>query len=120
MKPASVLLEGALAAALVGVLTGAAAAPAPAADDSKVRGATRQVEDGAKKIGQGEVGAGVSETAKGIGNTVAEGAKYTGEKIKESGRAAEPQARSAWDSTRDGAIAFGRGVRNFFSSLFSK
>lgn len=115
MKAVSTVLAG----ALVGLLTLAVAAPVLAADDSKVRGATQQVEDGARKIGQGEVGAGVSQTAKGIGGTVAEGARYTGEKLKESGRAAEPQARSAWDNTRDGAIAFGRSVRDFFSRLFS-
>ena len=61
-----------------------------AADDSKVKAATQQVETGAKKIGDGQVGTGVEETAKGIGHTVSEGAKYTGEKFKESGKAAEP------------------------------
>ena len=55
--------------------------PATAADDSKVKAATGQVESGAKKIGQGKVGDGVEETAKGIGNTVVEGATYTGEKL---------------------------------------
>ena len=42
------------------------------------------------------VGTGVEETAKGVGHTVSEGAKYTGEKFKESGKAAEPEAKSAW------------------------
>ena len=113
MKPAVIIALGA-------VLGLGVSAPVLAADDSRVKGATRQVEDGAKKIGQGEVGQGVEQTAKGVGGTVAEGAKYTGEKLKESGRAAEPEARSAWDHTRDGAIAFGRSVRDFFASLFSK
>ena len=48
-----------------------------------MKAGTEQVESGAKKIGDGQIGEGVKETAKGIGSTVAEGAKYTGEKIKE-------------------------------------
>ena len=97
----------------------ATAVPAVAADDSKVKAATRQVESGAKKIGGGEVGEGVEETAKGIGNTVVEGAKYTGEKLKESGKAAEPQAKSTWSSVKDAAGSFGQSVKTFFTSLFS-
>jgi hypothetical protein len=93
--------------------------PVRAADDSKVQAATGQVEHGAKKIGQGQVGQGVEETAKGIGNTVVEGAKYTGEKLKESGKAAEPQAKSAWQNAREGAVDFGHSVKNFFSRLFN-
>lgn len=93
--------------------------PAGAADDSKVNSATRQVETGAKKIGQGKIGEGVEETAKGIGNTVVEGSKFAGEKLKESGKAAEPQAKSAWTNARDGAVAFGYSVRNFFQRLFT-
>ena len=93
--------------------------PVMAADDTKVNAATRQVETGAKKIGQGKIGEGVEETAKGIGNTVVEGAKFTGEKFRESGQAAEPHAKSAWANARDGAVAFGHGVKNFFSRLFS-
>ena len=93
--------------------------PVVAADDTKVNAATRQVESGAKKIGQGKVGEGVDETARGIGNTVVEGAKFTGEKLKESGKAAEPQAKSAWTNARDGAVAFGHSVKNFFTRLFS-
>jgi hypothetical protein len=57
--------------------------PAGAADQTKVNEATKQVERGAKQIGQGNVGTGVTETAKGIGNTVVEGAKFSGENIKE-------------------------------------
>ena len=53
-----------------------------AADDTKVKSATRQVEEGARTIGDGKVGPGVEETAKGVGNTVVEGAKYTGDKLK--------------------------------------
>jgi hypothetical protein len=56
---------------------------AGAADKTKVDQATRRVQQGAKEIGQGNVGAGVKETAKGIGNTVVEGAKFSGQTIKE-------------------------------------
>ena len=93
--------------------------PAVAADDSKVNSATRQVESGAKKIGQGKIGEGVEEMAKGIGNTVVEGAKFSGEKLKESGKAAEPEAKTAWTNVKDGATAFGYSVKNFFQRLFT-
>jgi hypothetical protein len=96
----------------------APALPAAAADDSKVNAATKQVESGARKIGDGKVGDGVEETAKGIGNTVVEGAKYTGEKLKESGRAAEPEAKSAWQNFKESANAFGTSVKSFFTRLF--
>ena len=56
---------------------------AGAADKTKVDQATRRVQQGAKEIGQGNVGTGVKETAKGIGNTVVEGAKFSGRTIKE-------------------------------------
>jgi hypothetical protein len=91
---------------------------AVAADDTKVKAATGQVESGAKKIGQGKVGDGVEETAKGIGNTVVEGAKFTGEKLKESGKAAEPEAKSAWSNLKETANSFGTSVKNFFTRLF--
>jgi hypothetical protein len=107
-----------VAAVAAGLGLLAAPGPAAAADDSKVKAATRQVESGAKKIGRGDLGEGVPETAKGIGNTVVEGAKYTGEKLKESGRAAEPPARSAWESFRDGVYDAGRTVKRFFARLF--
>lgn len=92
--------------------------PAFAADESKVKAATKQVETGAKKIGEGKIGQGIEETAKGIGNTVVEGAKFSGEKIKEGGKAAEPKAKSAWEQVRDGTVDFGKSVKNFFSRLF--
>jgi hypothetical protein len=92
---------------------------AAAADDSKVKAATGEVETGAKKIGQGKVGDGVEETAKGVGHTVVEGAKYTGEKLKESGKAAEPEAKSTWNNMKDTANSFGATVKNFFTRLFS-
>jgi hypothetical protein len=91
-----------------------------AADDSKVKAATDQVERGAKKFPDGKIGEGVGETAKGVGNTVTEGAKYSGEKLKEAGKAAEPPARTAWGDTRDGAVSFGHSVKGFFTNLFSK
>ena len=56
---------------------------AGAADKTKVDQATKQVENGAKQMGDGKVGPGVKETAKGIGNTIVEGAKYSGQNIKE-------------------------------------
>ena len=55
-----------------------------AADDSKVRAATHQVERGAKKIPKGKVGEGIKETAKGVGKTISEGARYSGKKVKEA------------------------------------
>lgn len=94
------------------------AMPAPGADDSKVKAATQQVETGARKIGKGQIGAGVEETAKGVGSTVVEGAKFSGEKIKEAASAAEPPAKTAWEKTRDGFASFGESVKNFFTRLF--
>jgi len=91
-----------------------------AADDSKVKSATNQVESGAKKIPDGKIGAGVEETAKGVGNTAVEGAKYSGEKVKEAGKAAEPPAKTAWGNARDSATGFGHTVTGFFGNLFSK
>lgn len=93
---------------------------AVAADDSKLKNATNQVESGAKKIPGGTIGEGVEETAKGVGKTVSEGAKYGGEKLKEAGKAAEPPAKTAWGNARDGAVGFGHSVKGFFTTLFSK
>jgi hypothetical protein len=95
-----------------------------AADESKAKAATRQVETGAKKIGDGKVGTGAEEMAKGVGNTVVEGAKFTGEKFKESGQAASPPAKSAWQHLKEGSVkqsadAFGSSVKNFFTRLFT-
>jgi len=92
--------------------------PAMAADSTQVDAATRQVERGAGQIGHGKVIEGVGETAKGIGNTVVEGAKYTGRKFEDAGRAAEPAAKTTWQRTREGAVAFGTTVREFFTNLF--
>ena len=84
-----------------------------AADSSKVDEAKKQVESGAKQIGQG-----VEETAKGIGNTVVEGARVAGEKMKEAAKDAEPQAKSAWQKTKDGVVEAGESVTSFFKRLF--
>ena len=54
-----------------------------AADKTKVDRATREVEQGAKRIGQGQVGPGFRQFFIGIGRTVVEGAKYSGENVKE-------------------------------------
>lgn len=102
----------------VGVLAGSVA-PVPAADDAKVKAATRRVERGGKMIGAGKVGQGLEETAKGVGHTVVEGAKYSGNKLKASGKAAEPAAKGAWSSFKHSANAFGASVKRFFARLFS-
>ena len=100
------------------------AMPATAADESKVKGAAREVDTGAKKIGDGKLGTGVEETAKGVGHTVVEGTKFAGEKVKESGQSATPPAKSAWQHLKDGSVkqsadAFGASVKNFFTRLFT-
>jgi hypothetical protein len=102
---------------VLAVALGALATVATAADDTKVREGTREVQSGAKKLGDGKIAEGVEETAKGVGKTIAEGARFTGEKLKESGKAAEPEARTAWGKVRDGAVAFGHSVKAFFSRL---
>jgi hypothetical protein len=56
---------------------------AGAADKSKVDGATKRVEKGAKQIGQGQVGPGFKEMFTGVGYTIVEGAKFSGANIKE-------------------------------------
>ena len=83
-------------------------------DTSKVDAAKKQVETGAKQAGEGN-----KETAKGIGNTVVEGTKVAGEKIKGEAREVEPQAKSAWEKTRDGAADAAESVKNFFKRLFN-
>jgi hypothetical protein len=90
-----------------------AAASTRAADDTKAREGAAQVESGAKQIGRG-----VEDTAKGIGKTVVGGAETAGDRIKEAGRAAEPEAKSAWTRTKEGAVSFGHSVKSFFTNLF--
>ena len=60
-----------------------AAGAARAADKAKVDEQTRRVEQGAKQIGQGEVGEGLKEMFSGVGHTVAEGAKFSGKTMEE-------------------------------------
>jgi len=101
------------------LLLAATAAPAVAADDSRVKAATRQVARGTQKIGEGRFSEGAHETARGVGNTIVEGGKFTGQKLRESSRAAEPEARSAWAAFKVAATDAGRGVRKFLVELFS-
>lgn len=68
-------------AALVAVALACGAAGA--ADKTKVDQATKRVEQGAKQIGQGQVGPGFKEFFVGVGHTIVEGAKFSGENIKE-------------------------------------
>jgi hypothetical protein len=91
--------------------------PAVAADRSDVDAAAA---GGARRpqMGRGRMLEGAGETARGIGNTIVEGARYTGEKLGEAGKAAGPAARTAWDRTKEGAVAFGSSVREFFGTLF--
>jgi hypothetical protein len=98
----------------------AAIAPGPvqAADSARVDAATQQVELGAQQIGRGQVLVGAGELAKGIGNTIVEGAKFTGRKLAEAGQAAGPDAKVAWERTKEGTVAFGSCVRDFFVDLF--
>jgi len=56
---------------------------AGAANKTKVDQATRQVEQGAKQIGQGKVGPGFKEMFTGIGHTIVEGAKFSGNTMDE-------------------------------------
>jgi len=65
------------------VVMALACGTAAAADKTKVNRATRQVERGAKQIGQGDVGPGFKEMFSGIGNTIVEGAKYSGNTVGE-------------------------------------
>jgi hypothetical protein len=85
---------------------------APAADEEKLKDATRQVESGAKTTGEG-----IADTAKGVGHTVAEGARVAGDRLKDAGQAAQPDARSAWEHVKDGAWSFGQSVKKFFTRL---
>jgi hypothetical protein len=56
---------------------------AGAADKSQVDQATSRVEQGAKQIGQGELGPGFKDFFVGIGLTIFEGAKFAGNTIGE-------------------------------------
>jgi hypothetical protein len=56
---------------------------AGAADKTKVDQATKQVEQGAKQIGRGNVGPGFKGMFTGIGHTIVEGAKFSGNTMGE-------------------------------------
>ncbi len=56
---------------------------AGAADKTKVDRATKQVEQGAKQIGRGNVGPGFKEMFTGAGHTIVEGAKFSGNTMGE-------------------------------------
>jgi hypothetical protein len=99
-------------------LVGIGHAPGQAADSTQVDAATQQVGLGVQQIGRGQVLVGTGELAKGIGNTVVESAKFTGQKLAEAGRAAGPDAKTAWERTKEGTAAFGWSVRDFFVDLF--
>jgi len=68
---------------LIAALVAGSALPARAADDTKVKAATDQVQAGGRKIGDGQVGPGFEQMFKGVGNTIVEGAKYSGYTIKD-------------------------------------
>jgi hypothetical protein len=72
-----------IALVLAAAVVAGSALPAGAADDTKVKAATQQVQSGANKIGDGKLGPGFEETAKGVGRTIVEGAKYSGHTIKD-------------------------------------
>jgi hypothetical protein len=56
---------------------------AGAADKTKVDQATKQVEQGAKQIGRGNVAPGFKGMFTGIGHTIVEGAKFSGNTMGE-------------------------------------
>ena len=72
-----------LALILAAAVVVGSALPARAADDSKVKAATQQVEAGGRKVGDGKLGSVFEEMFKGVGNTIVEGAKYSGHAIKD-------------------------------------
>jgi hypothetical protein len=65
------------------LVVGLACGEAAAADRTKVDQATRRVEQGARQIGQGDIGSGFKEMFAGIGHTIVEGAKFSGSTIGE-------------------------------------
>ena len=65
------------------LIVGLAGSEAVAADRTKVDQATSRVEQGARQIGQRDLGPGFKEMFTGIGYTIVEGAKFTGNTIGE-------------------------------------
>jgi hypothetical protein len=72
-----------LAVILAAALVVGSAPPVRAADDTKVKAATEQVEASGRKIGDAKLGPGFEDMFKGVGNTIVEGAKYSGHAIKD-------------------------------------
>jgi hypothetical protein len=87
---------------------------AAAADDSRMKQGTKELEGGAKQVGQGVV-----DAATGLGKTVVGGAEVAGDKIKAASDEATPKAKSAWAHVRDGSVKFGQSVKVFFTRLFT-
>lgn len=76
-------LRGARVVVVLLIVAALSGGVAGAADKSKVNQATDRVEQGAKQIGQGELGPGFKDFFVGIGFTIFEGAKFTGRTIGE-------------------------------------
>ena len=76
-------LRSACAASLVLAGIALSSGVGDAADKTKVDRATREVAQGAKRIGQGQVGLGFRQFFTGIGHTIVEGAKFSGANVKE-------------------------------------
>ena len=80
-------------------------------------GATQQVESGAKKVGQGEVGKGVEETARVSETRWSRGAKFTGEKFKGGRQRPLKPAKQTGENIKEGLKAF-RAERDELLYLF--
>jgi hypothetical protein len=65
------------------VVVALACGAADAADRTKVDQATSRVAEGAKQIGQGQLGEGFKDLFTGIGLTIFEGAKFSGLTVAE-------------------------------------
>ena len=84
-----------------------------AVDPSQGGSVTKQVESGARQVGQG-----IAQMARGVGNTVVEGARVAGQRLQETEKSAQPQMGHAWDQVKDGAEAARASVQHFFRRLF--
>ena len=89
-----------------------------AADDSKVKAATQQVETGAKKIGDGQVGTGVEADGQGHRQHGRRGREVHRREAQGVGQGGRAQAKSSWTSFKESANSFGHSVKNFFTTLF--
>ena len=115
----AILIGLALAHIAVSGATGAGAA-----SSDSVEPATRAVEDGAKKTGEGlgdtarGIGQTVVEGTKLAGNTVAEAAVSTGRAIGDAGKVVGRGAKTAWETARDGVLDFADDVLSFLTRPF--